>query len=95
MTHIITTQSVVFTTGVIDRHGKPVMQKVKFGNRDIESQAVDHHRHDANVVLEIGKDIDEGTADELIAAKQARAHIPELDPDVEDADPTKSEDALA
>lgn len=75
---VTTKQGIVYGVPVIER-GRPVMQKVKFGNREIESPVIEHVRLDANVVV----DVDEKTANEWIAADLAAPYDPVLDREVE------------
>lgn len=84
MVKVVTTQSVTFTTPVLDSKGKPLTQKVKFKKREIDSPVVDHHRHKAGVLVDVEKD----HAAELIAKGLAR--MPDATLDDEPVDPTKS-----
>lgn len=82
MPHVVTTQGVVLTVPALDGKGNPVKEIRKFGNREVEVEVVDHQRYDAETVIEV----DEETATELLSAKLARPHHPELDPEIADQD---------
>lgn len=81
MVKLITTRGVVYATPVIEG-GKPVMQKVKHNNREVTVPFVDHHRCEANQVINVPDQI----AKELIAEKCARKYDAVLDGDAVEAD---------
>ncbi len=79
MPHVITEQSVTFTTPVTDAKGEVLKQKIKFGNREVETDIVEHTRLDAGQIIEV----DDETAAEWIKKKLARVTDPVLD-EIED-----------
>lgn len=88
MASIVTTKSVVLSSPVFDGKGKPVMEKIKFANRDREHHAHDNSQHLAGTVFKIGEENDpfngvvsKELADELKANGHARDHVSGLDED--------------
>ena len=70
-------KSAVYTVPALDRKGKPVVVRVKFGNRDMEIEAQDHVRLAAGDVVNI--DGDDDICDELIAKGLATEFDPVMD----------------
>lgn len=89
MPTITTTKSVVLSTPVLDDKGKPQTEKVKFGNREVTHNILDHVQHPAGAVL----DVDAATAKMLIAEGHARPAVAGIEDD--EIDPTKVDPALA
>lgn len=89
MASIVTTKSVVIGVPVYDSKGKPVTEKIKFGNREREHHVHDNTPHLAGTVFEIGEESDPANgivskelADELKADGHARDHVIGLDDEV-------------
>lgn len=75
MAKLITTRGVVFATPVLGDDGKPATTKIKHNGRDVTIPLVDHHRYDADQVIEVSA----STARELYAADAVRKYDPVLD----------------
>lgn len=82
---IVTMQGVTLSKPALDHKGKPITAKIKFNNRDIETEVHDIERHAADTVVEVTRPV----AEELLSKKFARLVDAALDDEV---DPTKGDD---